>query len=125
MLKPLVAALFPALLLASGGAVAQDAPSDREVSIPFITHGSVRTFHPTPGGEGVYIQNSRRDWYFARFFARCHELPFAIRVGFDTFGRSSTLSRGDTIIAGRERCKIASIVKSGPPPKKVKKARRA
>ena len=124
MFKRLSAALLPALLVTSGAAAAQNFPTGRETSIPFITHGSVRSYHATPRGEGVYIQNSRRDWYFARFFARCNDLPFAVRIGFQTFGRSSTLSRGDTIIAGRERCKIASIVKSGPPPKKVKKARR-
>jgi hypothetical protein len=123
MLKILSALLAPALMI--GGAQAQTPPTGREVSVPFITRGTVRTFEADADGRGVYIQNSRRDWYYARFFTRCNELPFAIQVGFQTFGGGSTLSRGDTIIAGRERCRIASIVQSGPPPKKVKKPRRS
>ncbi|RYY47041.1 MAG: hypothetical protein EOP59_01850 [Sphingomonadales bacterium] len=114
--------LLPIALLAAGAATAQDAPppGGKEVSIPFISHGNVRTFEASRNGEGVYIQNSRRDWYFARFFSRCNELPFAVRVGFKTFGSGSTLERGDTILAGHDRCRIASIVRSGPPPKKIK-----
>ena len=115
--------LLPVLMLAGGAAAAQDAPppGGEEVSIPFIRHGNVRTFEATRDGEGLYIQNSRRDWYFARFFGRCIELPYAARVGFKTFGNGSTLERGDTILAGSERCRIASIVRSGPPPKTAKK----
>ena len=125
MSKFLLAAL-PALLLA-GGASAQSigatpGPHSGERSaIPFVTHGSVRTFQPTPRGDGVYIQNARRDWYYVTFFARCHELPWANAIAFETFGGSSTLERGDTILARDERCKIADIVRSGPPPKKAKK----
>ncbi|MES2989194.1 MAG: hypothetical protein V4808_14935 [Pseudomonadota bacterium] len=118
--------LLPALLLTTGGAVAQEAPppGGKEVSIPFISHGQVRTFESTPNGDGVYIQNSRRDWYFARFFSRCIDLPFATQIGFKPFGSGNSLERGDTILAGNDRCHIASIVQSGPPPKKVKKARK-
>lgn len=130
MYKFLTAALLPALALA-GGAQAQTggptaAPhSGERASIPFITHGSVRSYQSTPNGEGIYIQNNRRDWYYASFFSRCLNLPYAFRIGFDTFGGGSSLDRGDTIIADRERCKIADIVHSGPPPKKVKKPKKA
>lgn len=126
MFKRISAAVLPALLLTAGGAAAQADPktpahpTGEEASIPFITRGHVRTFTADADGRGVYIQNARRDWYYARFFARCTELPYAFAVGFKTFGASSMLSRGDTIVAGREQCKIASIVKSGPPPKKAK-----
>src|SRR5689334_14988401 len=120
----LKAAALLAAILAVGSAHAQNQPGGKEVSIPFVTHGQVRTFEEDRDGRGVYIQNARRDWYYARFFTRCEELPFAVRVGFQTFAGSSTLSRGDTIIAGRERCRIASIVASGPPPKKAKKPKR-
>ena len=118
--------LLPALLLTTGTAAAQETlpPGGAEVSIPFISRGNVRTFESTPNGDGVYIQNSRRDWYFARFFSRCLDLPFATRVGFKRFGGGSTLERGDTILTGNDRCRIASIVRSGPPPKKIKKPRR-
>jgi hypothetical protein len=126
MSKLFAVALLPALALA-GAAQAQNAtpaPKGESTSIPFITRGSVRTFESAPGGEGVYIQNNQRDWYYVSFFARCQNLPFAIRIGFDTFGNGSSLERGDTIFADRERCKINDIVRSGPPPKKVKKPKK-
>lgn len=130
MLKLASAALAGAILLNAGAASAQSPPaagvqSDRSVSIPFINMRSVRTFEAAPRGEGVYIQNNRRDWYYASFFGRCHDLPFATRIGFKAFGGANTLDQGDTIFAGNERCRIEKIVRSGPPPKKVKKSKRS
>jgi hypothetical protein len=119
--------LIPALLLAAVPAAAQtEGPrSGERADIPFATNGGIRTFTPSHDGEGVYLQDRSRNWYYARFYTRCHELPFAFYVGYRTFGGSSTLSRGDTILAGRDRCRIADIVHSGPPPKKVKKPKAA
>ena len=129
MFKPLSLTLAFALLATSAAASAQDAPppppGGKEVSIPFVTHGNVRTFTPARNGEGVYIQNSRRDWYYASLSPRCQELPWANAIAFKTFGGGSTLERGDTILAGRDRCTITSIVRSGPPPKKIKKSKPA
>jgi hypothetical protein len=119
MSRTLSIALLAALTLtacATDGHGPPPPPIRSEASIPFLTNGQVRTFVPDRDGQGVFIQNSRRDWYYVRFFTRCNELPFAPRIGFQTFGNSSTLSRGDTIIAGRDRCRIASITRSGPPP---------
>lgn len=127
MLKTLTAALLPALLLTAGAAGAQTAGprSGERADIPFATHGGIRTFTPDKYGEGLYIQDSGRNWYYARFFTRCQDLPYAFNVGFDTFAGTSSLSRGDTILVGRERCRIADLVRSGPPPEKPKKARKA
>ena len=108
--------LSAALLLTACATTGDAPPAGAQVSIPFITGGQIRTFAPDRDGSGVFIQNSRRDWFHVRFFTRCNELPFAVRIGFQTFGNSSTLSRGDTIIAGRDRCRISSIVRSAPPP---------
>ena len=114
--------LIPALLIAAPAAAQTEGPrSGERADIPFATNGGIRTFHVTSDGEGVYLQDRFRNWYYARFFVRCRELPFAFYIGYRTFGASSTLSRGDSILAGREQCKIADIVHSGPPPKKVKK----
>jgi hypothetical protein len=125
--KLIMAAALPALLLTAGAATAQEnaPPSGPEASIPFVNHGGIYNFVSDRDGQGVYLQDRRRNWYYARFFARCNDLPFAFRVGFKTWGGSDTLDRGSTILTGRERCKIASLVKSGPPPKKAKKAKAA
>ena len=118
--------LLPALLLTTGAASAQGArPQEgKQVSIPLVGRGDVRNFQPTRRGDGIYIQSFRGDWYFARLFGPCFDLPYASTIGFKSFS-SMSLDRGDTILAGRQQCKISSIVRSGPPPKKVKKSRRS
>lgn len=108
--------LAAALALTACATDGEERPAGNEVTIPFLTGGQIRTFEPERDGSGVFIQNARRDWFHVRFFTRCNELPFAVRIGFQTFGNSTTLSRGDTIIAGRERCRISSITRSPPPP---------
>ena len=99
--------------------------SGERADIPFATYSGIRTFTPERQGRGLYLQDNQRNWYYATFFSRCTELPYAFQVGFQTFGNSSTLSRGDTIIAGRDTCRIADIVRSGPPPVKPRKPRKA
>jgi hypothetical protein len=132
MLKTLKAAALCAALLTAGAAAAQSRGtgptpgphSGERADIPFATHNGIRTFTPDRYGEGVYMQDNRRNWYYARFFTRCQNIDFSIQVGFKTFGGSSSLSRGDTIFAGHERCQIAELVRSGPPPEKPKKPRK-
>jgi hypothetical protein len=126
MLKTISAMLLPALVLTAGTAAAQRVPQHREkqVTIPLVGGSSVRTFQPTRRGDAVYIQSFRGDWYLARLYGPCFDLPYATSIGFKSFS-SMSLDRGDTIIAGRQQCKIASIVRSGPPPKKAKKHRRS
>lgn len=132
MLKTLTAAALSAALLAAGAASAQNAPagptpgphSGERADIPFATHDGIRTFTSDSTGEGVFLQDRQKNWYYARFFTRCLNIDFSLRVGFQTFGGSSSLSRGDTIFAGDERCMIADLVRSGPPPEKPKKAKK-
>jgi hypothetical protein len=116
--------LIPALLLGTAPALAQHAapaPEPKEAEIPFATHGGIYTFETDSDGSGVYLQDRFRHWYYARFFTRCTDLPYAFRIAYRTFPGSDTLDRGSTIIADRQECRIASLVKSdGPPPKPAK-----
>lgn len=126
MIKRLGLAVLPALLLAGTASAQQAGPtpgpnSGEQATIPFFMSSDIRTFESTSTGDGVYIQDARRNWYYVSFFSRCDELPWAFGVGFKTFGRSPMIDRGDTIIAGSERCRIADIVHSGPPPAKAAK----
>lgn len=124
MFKPILTMLLPALALTAGAASAQHAPTRpaKQVTIPLVGSGDVRNFQPTRKGDGLYIQSFRGDWYLASLFGPCFDLPYASAIGFKSFSGMS-LDRGDTIIAGRQQCKIASIVRSGPPPRKIRKSR--
>lgn len=132
MSKTLIAAALSAALLTAGTAAAQTRAggptpgphSGERADIPFATHNGIRTFTPDRYGDGVYMEDNRRNWYYARFFTRCQNLDFSIGIGFRTFAGSSTLSRGDTIYAGHEQCRIADLVRSGPPPEKPRKAKK-
>lgn len=121
------------MLLGAGSAAAQHhqsgpTPGPRsgeQTDIVFATNHGIRTFTPADDGYGVYLQDNHRAWYFTSFYARCLDIDFSLGVGFKTFGGNSNLSRGDSIYAGHEECRIADLVHSGPPPEKPKKARRA
>ncbi len=127
-MSPLIRiALLPALLLA-GAASAQTAapqsppaPGGKQVSIPFVNHDGIQNFAPTDSGKGIYLQGGNGDWYYASFAARCLNLDYAFGIGIKTFGATDSLSQGDTILAGGERCLIDSLVRSGPPPAKPNK----
>jgi hypothetical protein len=119
--------LIPALLAAlpvATAAAAQSAPPAKaqEAEIPFATTMGIRTFTPDDDGHGIYLQDQRRTWYHADLAEPCFDLPFAVRVGFQTFGGSSSLSRGDTIVVGHDRCMITSLVRSEAPPARGHKA---
>ena len=127
MRKIIAIALGTAALLAAGSAQAQTPGprSGERADIVFATHNGIRTFTPANDGRGVYLQDNRKNWYFASFYTRCQNIDFSFGIGFKTFGGSPNLSRGDSIYAGHEQCRIADLVRSGPPPEKPKKARRA
>jgi hypothetical protein len=125
MPKLIIAAAAALLMTATAAAAQTPGPrSGERADIPFATNNGIRTFTPARDSEGVYIQDRSRNWYYASFYTRCQDLNFSLGIGFKTFGNSSTLSRGDTIYAGREACRIADLVRSGPPPEKVKKPKK-
>lgn len=122
-----LAALIPVLLL-TAPAMAQSAKESpgkgEEVSIPFATHGGIYNYVPDRGGDGVYLEDNFHHWYYADFAPRCLNLDYAVQIGFRTWAGTSSLSRGDTIFAGGERCHIMSLKRSDPPPEAPKKARK-
>jgi Family of unknown function (DUF6491) len=133
MTRTLVAAAFAAALLAAAPASAQQhdsgpTPGPRSgerADIVFATHNGIRTFTAADDQRGVYLQDNRRNWFFASFYTRCQNIDFSLGIGFKTFAGSPNLTRGDSIYAGHEQCRIADLVRSGPPPEKPKKAKRA
>ncbi|HEY0412793.1 MAG TPA: DUF6491 family protein [Allosphingosinicella sp.] len=91
-------------------------PAGEEARIPFADFGGIRDFHAV-GDDVLYLQDRARNWYRARLFGPCFGLPWALRVGIDTRG-SSSFDRNSAVLVDGERCRIESVTRSGPPPKK-------
>jgi hypothetical protein len=116
--------IITALLTAAavfGVARADETPktTQPQASIPFIQYGSIRDWR-ADNDRGLWIQDDRRRWYYAKLMGPCFGLDFATRIGFDT--RSpGTFDRFSAIIVPHEgRCAVQSIVASDPPPRKQK-----
>lgn len=122
MRRSLALAAIPVLLVSAGATAQTPGPHSGEAAeIPFATHDGIRTFTADSDRMGVYLQDQRKNWYYARFNSPCADIDFDIRIGFKTFGGSSTLSNNDVIYAGHEECRIIQLVHSGPPPSASKK----
>ena len=115
--------LAAAALLAGGASAApagQPVPAEAEVSIPFVGFRAIRTFDAV-SDEVVYIQHRNRQWYRATVFGPCFGLRFAHTIGIYSRGGFSTLDRFSDLIVDGQRCKVASLVRSGPPPRPEKR----
>jgi Family of unknown function (DUF6491) len=119
--------LATALGLAIGATAmaADQAPLPAQASIPFIKAGkSIRDWQ-ADGREGLWVQDIRRQWYYAKLQGPCLGLDFATGIGFDT-GPGDSLDRFSAVVVPREdRCQIFSLTKSDTPPPVRKKKRKA
>ncbi len=122
MKKILLALLaIPSLAGASApaAAVQADAAPDQEVSIPLFRY---RLTNFTPVDDDTLYLRSGGRWYRAELFGPCFDLPWAHGIRVDTRG-SSTFDRFSTLIVGRERCRLRSLVSSEPPPRRERRRR--
>lgn len=104
-----------------GIAFAADAPTavTPEASIPFVGMGSINDWR-ADRRQGLWIQDVYRQWYYAKVMEPCNGLDFAQTIGFDAHP-GGTLNRFSSVLVPHEgRCQIQSLVRSEPPPKKVK-----
>jgi hypothetical protein len=114
-----------AALAAFGQAWAVDAPQDptatglqkEEASIPFINLDSTIRSWQADGQQGLWIQDQRKQWYYATTFGRCEGLEFAPRLGFRA-GTLNTLDRySEVVVPHYGRCPLRSLTRSDAPPK--------
>lgn len=115
-----------ALTLGPLSAVAADHDKDNqdtltgpaEASIPFADHGGIYDWR-ADRDRGLWVQDNRRNWYYAKVMGPCIGLDFATAVGFVT-NPPGTFDRFSKIIVPREgTCQLSSFVQSDGPPKKV------
>jgi Family of unknown function (DUF6491) len=91
----------------------------RQASIHFVQHGGIRNW-AADRDRGLWIQDSRRRWYYAKLMGPCLGLGFARTIAFDTrpggiFDRFSSI-----IVPHYGRCRVQSFIASEGPPRKQK-----
>lgn len=84
-----------------------------EADISFPARGGIRNFR-ADDDRGVWIEDRRRNWYYASFFGPCPGIQFADGIGFDTRG-SPRFDRHAKILVGREVCAISTLVTADKP----------
>lgn len=107
--------------LATGSA--ETFTGDREVRVPFLHIGRMRTFRATDD-RNLYIRATNRRWYRVTTMSRCPNLPWARAIAIDNVASIPWLDRFSTLIVEDDRCPVQSVVESGEPPKRERRARR-
>lgn len=117
---------IPALLLLAGAAAAADKSSGPELkaaeaSIPFADmRHSIRDWQ-ADGTQGLWIQDMRRNWYYAKLLGPCFGLDFATTIGFKIGPGTGSLDKFSAIVVPEyDRCQFTSLTQSQPPPPKNK-----
>lgn len=103
---------MPILLLALAAAATAQTPP--QTSIDEISR-FIR--YQRDGERALYVQSSIGRWYLVEFQGgNCPRLADSTSLGFDAapFNR---LDNTSAVIAGGSRCPIASVTRSGPPPR--------
>ncbi|WP_260580978.1 DUF6491 family protein [Sphingopyxis sp. PET50] len=113
----LAALLLPLSAAAADEPAPKSAAAPREIgveaSIAFPAYGTVRNFE-ADGDDGVWIEDQRRDWYYAKLTGYCPDLDFVQSIGIDTRG-TSRLDKFGAIIVKGQRCAITSFVTAEKP----------
>jgi hypothetical protein len=91
--------------------------SSPETFISFANQRNAVHSWQADGLDGLWVQDGRRNWYYARFIGPCFGIDHAFRLGFDT-GSSNRIDRFSFVVVPdeRDRCAIMSFRKSEPPP---------
>jgi hypothetical protein len=113
-MKTLRNALLASVLVAGCASAATEALP--EASIPFVNlKQSIRQWQ-ADGTQGLWIQDARKNWYYAKLRTTCIGLDFAVSLGFETATTSSLDRFGSVIVPRAGSCQIQSLTRSGGPP---------
>lgn len=88
-----------------------------EASIVFPSDSTIRNWR-ADRDRGIWIQDSRRNWYYGAFAGICRDIDFAQAIGVETRG-AGRLDRFASIVVRGESCPLTSFVTSAPPPSKA------
>ena len=119
-------ACMAALTQVTAADAKKEAPTELkkpETSIPFIDLKSSIITWEADGEQGLWIQDIRKNWYYAKTFGRCDGLEFAVQIGIKT-RTMNTLDRNSDIVVPNSvtgTCALQSFTKSDPPPSEKKR----
>lgn len=127
LLALVAGAWLVATTAAAGDAQSGAALSKDEVAIPFVNHRNIHDWQADKD-QGLWIQDERRNWYYAKLLGPCYNLDWALHIGFDT-GPSNSLDKFSTVVVPDpnysrghlQRCQITSLTRSDAPPPKEKR----
>ena len=123
MLKTRLALSLGIALLAAASVASASETITPKAYIPFANSGGIRDWK-ADRDQGLWVQDTHRQWYYAKFMAPCTGLNFAQTIGFDThpldrFDQFSTIYVPGV---GGGRCAVQSFTVSGAPPSGKAKA---
>ncbi len=102
------------LLLALAAATPVSAAE--RVFIPFADKGGIDDWRSV-NDRTLFLRSRGGQWYRAEMFAPCDGLGFANRIGYKSEPDGSFDDKSSILVEGRE-CRLQTLVKSDPPPKK-------
>ena len=89
------------------------------VSIPFADTVGIDDWRSV-NDTTLYLHSRMGQWYKAEMFGPCEGLSFSERIGYKSEADGSFDDTSSIIVDGRE-CRLQTLVKSDPPPKRSKK----
>lgn len=114
------ATAIAAMVAATGCTTSQAAEAPPgETAIPFISSLNSVEWKRL-NNRAVYIRGGNGDWYLVRTTNRCTRLASSSALGFETSALNQ-LDRFGALLVQGQRCPVASVVRSGPPPKKARR----
>ncbi len=84
-----------------------------EADISFPAYGGIRNYH-ADDDRGVWLEDSRRNWYYASFRGPCPGIQFGRSIAFDTRG-SARFDKYTRILVGDAVCDIERLVTADKP----------
>ena len=105
-------------LLAVAGSIAASAPASaaERVYIPFADKGGIDDWRAVDD-RVLYLRSRMGQWYKAATFGPCDGLRFSERIAYKSEADGSFDDKSSIIVDGRE-CRLQTLVKSEPPPKR-------
>jgi hypothetical protein len=89
---------------------------DKETSIPFLSQRDSILTWEADGQTGLWIQDARKNWYYATFFSPCNGIEFAPQLAFKAKTLNQLDRYSEVVVPNNASCSLRSLRSSGPPP---------